>query len=307
VAHLLIDFFIDLGSKQLMKYVLRTLGSAVVGTVITLPAAFGAMVSVGVYDEQTIQTNEVDFDASYAAASSTGVGANPNLVFGHDDFAPKVLAAFNAGRGGVVQFNNATEIIGGSRTNSFTGTFDGGTKSLTATNISTPTNGGHLRTDFVNASRTSISGLPGGFLAKSDVLGDTTNGGNYVFTLTETNFEPGEHVRAVAGTIMGRNGSAPIGNWLMQVTLDNGDIIAALRGINSTSGNTNSDTFYGAYAPAGRYITGVSWTNPNGVFSALDDFAFITSTSDFVIPEPSSIIMALGLTLAGANMRRRVC
>ena len=50
-----------------------------------------------------------------------------------------------------------------------------------------------------------------------------------------------------------------------------------------SSGNTRDDTFLGAYAPAGRYITGASWFSSSGDFSGLDDLAFITSTSNVAL------------------------
>jgi len=106
-----------------------------------------------------------------------------------------------------------------------------------------------------------------------------------VLTLTEYGFDPDEHVRAISGTILGRNNSDKNGNWIMKVTLDNGDIVAASASIDLAAGNASDDTFFGAYAPAGRYITGVSWICDSGEFSGLDDLAFITGASDFSPPE----------------------
>jgi len=100
------------------RFSVLLLAVAVAGLLVGQPSAQATFVAVGVYDEQTTQTNAVDFDAPYDAANSTGVGANAGLVFGVNPFKPAVLAAFNSGNGGVVQFNNTSDIVAGSGTNS---------------------------------------------------------------------------------------------------------------------------------------------------------------------------------------------
>jgi hypothetical protein len=236
--------------------------------------------AVGVYDADE-QGNAVDKSAAYDLEHSTGVGMSRALVLNVDDFSPLIPAAFTNRHGGVVNFDNGL-IAAGKQTDSFAVLFDGKAVLFRSTD--------HVRTDYVSSSRTSISGpgkVPGGgFLAKSTVMGDAcTMGGSYQLTLTEYGFEPDERVRVVAGTILGRSNSDKNGKWIMKVTLDNGDIVAASASLDVSSGNTSDDTFFGAFAPAGRYINGVSWISNSGEFSGLDDLAFITSTSDFSLPK----------------------
>lgn len=235
---------------------------------------------VGVYDSDE-QGNAVDKSASYDPDHSTGAGMSRALVLDVDDFTPLVLTAFTNNLGGVVNFDNGL-IEAGKQTESFAALLNG--KALL---FQSPD---HIRSDYVSSLRTPISGpgtTPGGgFLAKSTVMGDVcTIGGSYQLTLKEYGFEPGEHVRVVAGTILGRSNSNKNGKWIMKVTLDNGDTVAASASVDMSSGNASDDTFFGAIAPAGRYIKGVSWHCHSGEFSGLDDLAFITSVSDFPVPK----------------------
>lgn len=234
---------------------------------------------VGVYDSDE-QGNAVDKSASYDPDHSTGVGMSRALVLDVDGFTPLILTAFTNSLGGVVNFDNGL-IEAGKKTDSFAALFNGKAVLFLSAD--------HIRSDYVSSLRTPISGpgkTPnGGFLAKSTVMGDAcTIGGSYQLTLTEYGFEPEEHVRVVAGTILGRNNSDKNGKWIMKVTLDNGDTVAASASVDMSSGNSSDDTFFGAFAPAGRYIKGVSWFCYSGEFSGLDDLAFITSTSDFYLP-----------------------
>jgi hypothetical protein len=201
---------------------------------------------------------------------------NRALILDIDDFSPLILEAFTNRQGGVVNFDNGL-IEAGQQADSFAAIFNGKAVLFESAD--------HIRSDYVSSSRTPISGpgraSGGGFLAKSTVMGDACSiGGSYQLKLTEYKFEPGEHVRVVAGTILGRNGGDQSGKWTMKVTLDNGDIVAASAIIDLSSGNASDDTFFGAVAPAGRYITGASWVSSSGDFSGLDDLAFITSTSN---------------------------
>lgn len=248
-------------------------------------AAISTFTAVGIYDSDG-QDNSVDKSALYDPAQSSGAGMNSALVLDIDVFSPLIPAACTNSRGGVVNFDNGL-IAAGNKTDSFAALFSGKAVLFRSTDP--------IRSDYVSRLRTPISGPGkppgGGFLAKSTVMGDAcTMGGSYQLTLTELKFEPGEHVRVVAGTILGRNSSDKNGKWTMKVTLDNGDIIAASALIDMSTGNAGDDTFFGAYAPAGRYISGVSWISYSGEFSGLDDLAFITGTSDFIPPPPEVIV-----------------
>ncbi len=235
---------------------------------------------VGDYDADE-QGNAVDKSARYDESHSTGIGRDSSLILDIGDFSPLALSAFTNGNGGVVNFDNGL-IEAGRQTDSFAALFKG--KAVLFRSIDP------VRSDYVSSTRTPISGPGsppnGGFLAKSIVKGDTcTQGGSYELTLTEYGFAPDEHVRVVTGTILGRNNSDKNGKWIMKLTLDNGDIVAASASIDLSAGNGSDDTFFGAYAPAGRYITGVAWICESGEFSGLDDLAFITSPFDFSLPK----------------------
>jgi hypothetical protein len=235
---------------------------------------------ISIYDSDE-QGNSVDKSASYDPSHSTGAGMSRALVLDVNDFTPLIRKAFTNNLGGVVNFDNGL-IEAGNQTESFAALLNG-----KAVLFQSPD---HIRSDYVSSLRTPISGPgkapSGGFLAKSTVKGDVcTIGGSYQLTLKEYGFEPGEHVRVMAGTILGRSNSNKSGKWTMKVTLDNGDIVAVSAAVDMSTGNASDDTFFGAIAPAGRYITGVSWICNGGEFSGLDDLAFITSTSDIPLPK----------------------
>ncbi len=229
---------------------------------------------VGEYDGSA-DGNVVDRNADFYEGNASGVGENPSLIIKIDPFRDEILKAFTNGCGGVVSFDNS-QIEGGHQTDCFAAGF-GDKKSLIIKNVD------DIRTDFVAANIClPISGpgegTNGGFLAKSIVGEDKIKiGSSFNFSFEEQGFAEKEHVIAVGGTILGRNGSAETSRWLMKVTLDNGDIIAQMAEINCRSGKSRDDTFFGARAPQGRYITGVMWINLNGIHSGLDSFAFITN------------------------------
>lgn len=231
-----------------------------------------------------VQSNLVDKCAAFYEGNSSGVGADESLVLDVEQFRNDVRSAFSNGCGGVVSFDNAV-IVGGEKTDTFIAQF--GSKSLTIKSVD------DLRTDYRSDICTPISGpnteTNGGFLAKSNVNGDVIKiRSSYNFTFTENDFSRNEHVHAVGGTILGRNGGAPASKWLMKATLDNGDIIAAMGDINFRTGKARDDTFFGARAPEGRYITGVAWICLDGSFSGLDGLAFITEGAVEEEPEPSA-------------------
>lgn len=235
--------------------------------VITFPV-------VGEYDGSA-KGNVVDGNAAFYEGNSSGVGNDASLTIKIGSFRDEIQKAFTNGCGGVVGFDNAL-IAGGTQTDSFAASF-GEEKSLVVKSVD------HVRTDFIATNIcVPISGpgacTNGGFLAKSIVGDDKIKiRSSFNFTFDEQGFSEREHVCAVGGTILGRNGAAEASRWLMKVTLDNGDIIAQIAEINFRSGNSRADTFFGARAPKGRYITGVAWINLDGSHSGLDGFAFITN------------------------------
>lgn len=245
------------------------------GLVITSAQAYGELITFPVVDQYdgTGSGNIVDRNASFYEGNSSGVGDNASLVLDVKSFREEISKAYTNGRGGVVCFDNAV-IVGGNQTDSFAASF-ASNKTLVVKNSD------HLRTDLSAPNIfVPVSGITtnGGFLAKSNVNGDqNTLGATFNFTFEEQGFGSNEHVEAVGGTILGRSGSVESARWLMKVTLDNGDIIAAIADVNFRAGNTRDDTFFGARAPKGRHITAVTWISLSGQHSALDSFAFITN------------------------------
>lgn len=233
------------------------------------------------------QSNAVDKSAGFDAANSTGVGRNKELVFGVNDFSELFSRAAANGFGGVVDFDGDV-ILTESGSTSFVANM--GRKTLRITTLKP------VCTDL-DVDSTPISG-PGrlggeGFLSRAFLEdGTPPESADLEFTWKESGFASGEHVRAVAGTILGISfGNLPEDKWIMKALLDNGDVIAATAPVNAKNGDGLDDTFFGVYAPEGRYIVGVSWMNnhapsiTNTVSCGLDDFAFLTSNKSFVIPK----------------------
>ncbi len=229
---------------------------------------------VGVYDGSE-EGNDVDRDASFFSANSSGGGVDASLCIGIGDFRREIYEAYTNGCGGVVDFDNEV-IAGGTQSDSFYATFGGGKSLLVQSDD-------HLRTDMDDTACMPISGPgeapSGGFLAKSNVGEDKVKNSTFSFTLEELGFASQEHVRAIGATILGRNGAADTSKWLMKVTLNNGDTVAQVAEINFRSGKAKDDTFFGIKAPIGRYITSVQWINLDGNYTGLDGFAFITNGS----------------------------
>lgn len=260
-------------------------------------ACFLVFAPVGVYSDLAVfpvvgeydgaDGNSVDKNADFYPGNSSGDGDDESLVLKIDEFRKTIKEAFEGGRGGVVGFDDVV-VAGGSKTDAFGASFGEG-KTLVVKSVD------HLRTDSIAANViTPISGpkadLSGGFLSKSNVDGDTIKiKSSFDFTLTEEGFGKNEHVQAVGATILGRNGAVEASKWLMKVQLDNGDIIAQMADVNFKSGNSKGDTFFGATAPEGRYITAVSWISMDGNHSGLDGFAFFTNGAEKEPPPPEVV------------------
>ncbi|MBN2702819.1 MAG: hypothetical protein JXR23_01275 [Pontiellaceae bacterium] len=237
--------------------------------------------------DASLQPNAVDKSAGFDAGNSTGVGRNKELVFGVNDFSELFSRAAANGFGGVVDFDGDV-ILTEAGSTVFAAHM--GKKTLRITTAEP------VCTDS-DVDSTPISG-PGtlggvGFLSRAfSEDGTPPESANLELTWKESGFASGEHVRAVAGTILGMSvGDEPEDHWMMKASLDNGDVIAATAPVNTKNGDGLDDTFFGVYAPEGRYIVSVSWMNhhapsiTNRVSCGLDDFAFITSKKSFVIPK----------------------
>jgi hypothetical protein len=247
-------------------------------------AAFGepawAIVdAVRQYDENIVQTNVVDVSAT--ALTAPVITTN-------------VANAFDAGFGGVVNFDNG----------SFTDTrtidvrFAGTTKLLRLVNTARDWSIGVLGT---NSSSGAISGgnvcfngaptpFPNPYM--NDFAFDYVRDAN-------TNAVLNEHVTSFGFTIIDStfNGS---GNNLQFQTFYSDGSSESLNYTIPLAGNSQ-DTFFGWTAPAGYYITHILFSANNN--TASDDWAFITSN----VPEPglgAGVCAALVL-LPGARRSRK--
>ena len=220
-----------------------------------------------VYDDPN-QANTVDKSAKYDEGKSSGVGRNEDLVVGCADFTALLVRAANAGYGGTLYFNDA-EVLSSSASMAFNASF--GSKRLRIDSSAS------IYTDAYNLRCTPVSGEDSiygcGFLGVD---------GDFEFSFKENGLKSGEHIRAVAGTILGSDNGFGSGRWSLQATLDNGDVIAASSTVDIHNGNATDDTFFGLYAPAGRFITKVYWRGGNAP-AGLDCLAFITNPKDIKI------------------------
>ncbi|QNN21854.1 PEP-CTERM sorting domain-containing protein [Planctomycetales bacterium ZRK34] len=264
------------------------------GVTASVEASFTA---VGVYDENTTQSNTVDTIATS--------DANTNQL-SLSSFTTLVANAFSSGQGGVVNFDsgslNGSATIGGTvpYSDNFDVLFDGGSKSLhvfdgSVTNPgSSPANtSGDYAGPGAFSGRTPISG--------SQFLVQSVNA-DFVFNLgTITGGDPGEVVTAIGGTILSRDYSVFSSGVSVTATVTFTDNTTASAVSTLSQGNGTDDTFFGFTAPSGLGITKfiIDLSN-NAAYTGMDDLAFVTSV---IVPEPGSISLLAAASLA--LMRRR--
>lgn len=276
-------------NAQPVSKILAPLSCLALGT--ALPAA-AALIATGIYDEQDVQTNAVDFSMGYSSNTTwtTGIGQTlgASQIRTVEEFKLLVEAAFLTGHGGVIDFDNGSL----QDDQSFVVSFGGASKSMTLSNRAG--NGGNYSINGISGNRTAISG--------DNWLG---TGGNphYDFDIGSfTGFAEYEQVTAIGVTILGRNGTGSNSNWRVIAYYTNGvdsGSSSTFRTINTNTGNTTHDSFSGIVAPDGYWITRMRVHSDQGAFTGIDDIGFITS----IIPEPSSAL--LGMLGLAALMRRR--
>jgi len=245
------------------------------------------------YDEQRLQQNTVNQEMSYSdnATWTTGIGQTLGAaqVIPLADFKTRLASAAGYGFGGVVDFERGA-LHGGVMSNGqgFTAMFDDGRKSIDVTNRSG--NGGNYSISSGLTTRTAVSGER--YLSRS---------GNASFDFDLGNprgFIRNERVVAAGTTVLGRNGVSGSNFFRFTAWYTNGTDTGSTsvrRQINTSTGNGTADTFAGVAAPHGYWITRVTLTSESGVFTSIDDLAFITS------PGPE-LLWAPGGTVGGSGV-----
>ena len=260
---------------------------ALAGSVTPAAAAFTA---AGVYDEQTYQTNAVDFVAGAAAGSEAIV---IDTVAEYEAYKAAVASAFAAGTGGVLNFdeNRWGEVSNGLAIDVL---FSGGSKSLAITPSSTS---GTVSLDGNLTNRKAISGGSGAANLPVGLPGGVITAGttNMTFTVGAlTGGDAGEIVGSFGATLLSRT-SRDLGTVQAVATLDDSSTATASYAVGAMAAGTG-DTFFGFVAPAGRSIASVAFTW-SGDVTSFDDVAFTT------VPEPATMaLLAVGGLIA---IRRR--
>lgn len=246
-----------------------------------------------VYDEQTIQANAVNQEMSYSDNTTwtTGIGQTLGAaqVIPLEAFKSRLASAAANGFGGVADFERGA-LHGGVTSNGqrFTAMFDDGRKSIDFTNRSG--NGGSYALTGPLANRTAVSGER--FLTRS-------GSSNFDFDLSAPRgFFRGERVVAAGTTVLGRNGVAGTNFFRFTAWYTNGTgngSTSVRRQINTNTGNATADTFAAVAAPPGYWITRVTVTSESGVFTGIDDLAFITSLEPGLLWAPGGNIGGSGV------------
>lgn len=257
-----------------MKRTIVLLAALLVLLTVGQTQAVTTFETVGVYDEQVVQTNAVNFSMAYSDSTTytTGIGQilGSDQILTVEEFKPLVAEAFDAARGGVINFDNATMNEGSP---SFVAAFPGGKQfRLLASGGS---HGGHNYSTGVHNTAT------GG--ARTPISGNRRMQGthpSYRFTFSDFGGMSPEQIIGVGVTILGRNDAGWAGgaSWRVVAYYTNGTdsgSSSTQRAIPGNNGNTTQDSFSGIMAPEGYWITEVRVKSENGVWSAIDDLAFI--------------------------------
>jgi hypothetical protein len=250
-------------------------GALLVFISVTAPLhALGPTVTaVRTMDENVLQANQIDVSATALAFGQMTLDA---------------AAAYDAGLGGVIDFDNGS--FAGPRT--IDATFAGGARLLRITNSVRDWSIGNL----------GFAG--GGAISNNRVIflgGPTTTNHRWVMdgvydALTEA-LRP-ERVTKFGFTIIdsGFNG---VSNTVSATAFFSDGASEAIVHTIPLGGNT-FDTFFGFEAPAGRFITELTLTGTNN--TAGEDFAFVTMP----VPEPTTGALAPLLFATLASRQRRL-
>jgi len=234
------------------------------------------------------QANSVNQEMSYDSNSSwtTGIGQTLGAaqVIPLGQFKAHLAEAAANGFGGVVDFERGALHDGlTSGGSGFKALFDDGRKSLDFTNR--PANGGSYSISGPRADRTAISG--------ENSLSRSGNP-NFDFEISNSRgFISEEKVVAAGLTALGRNGVTGSNFFRFTAWYTNGSqngSTSVRRQINTNSGSGSADTFAGIAAPPGYWITRITLTSENNVFTSIDDLTFITSLAPEFLWAPDASV-----------------
>ena len=233
----------------------------------------------GIYDENIVQPNTVDTEAS---------GNSQTLL----SFQTDLIAAFAADLGGVVTFNETGGVIASGDTLAAAYGVSG-SKTLNFVNINPV--GKQIGQSFTN--RTAISGGADSHLSTAGNAGPL---GRNDFEFSVSSSSAFEVVDTIGVTLLSR-GASTAGLAVLTATLDDGSTVST--NVESIAGsNGGDDTFFVVGAPTGRFIESFKLDlTGDSFFSAIDDLAFTTT----VVPEPVSAgLLGIGGLLLLARRNR---
>lgn len=249
----------------------------------TSHAATFTIPTVATYDEQTTQTNSVDFYVTTETTTATATGGASSTL---DGYKTAFATAYASDFGGVADFDGDGVTASATDTTAFTyGT--NGTKTLnTAFAFRTASFSTSVE---ISGTKEAIFRTPGG--------GDTGSG-----TINFTSITNGllnEQVVRFGLTFLERDSTSGTISGIATFTNGTTDTASATLSRALTNAlNDSQDTFFGFTAPSGQWIKSVAFTSA-GNFT-MDDLAFATA----VVPEPSSSAL-VGFAALGLIARRR--
>lgn len=235
--------YYKLGTRQIACCVVA---AGILGSVGSSDAAFTA---VRTYDENVVQANTIETEAA---------GNNVTLA----DFRLKLETAFDAGLGGVINYDNDPSWALDTRKENFDVTFASGTKTLNVDRVGT--------NNFVITADPNATPVSG-----NAWQGWNGSGGNatVVFSLQGLG-GPAAPLIGWGMTAVSRSAER---TYTMTFTLDDASTFSI--GPETVATPVGSDdTFFGYLAPTGRTIVSVNITTPSSNM-ALDDMAFILQAS----------------------------
>jgi hypothetical protein len=228
-----------------MSPVYSALCAVTIGLVFITRSSMAAFTAIRDYDENTVQANTIETQAA---------GNNVTLA----DFKLQLETAFDAGLGGVVNYDNDPTWTLDTRRENFDVTFASGTKTLNVDR-----NGANNFVITADPSATPISG--------NSWQGWNGSGGNSTLAFS---------LQGLAGP------AAPLIGWgitavsrtadrtyTLTFTLDDASTFVITAETVATPVGSD-DTFFGYLAPVGRTIVSVNISTPSSNM-ALDDMAFI--------------------------------